>query len=175
MPYKYGFLLRRHPAILMDQMDTSIQANRRDIVALRNRPSLLLNNMGTRLSALLLIAGLGLTINGYSQPFLTNGLVAYYPFNGNANDATGHGNDGTVVGATLAADRFGTPNRAYSFNGANSMILLPDTLFGATDAAWTISVWITTNGPGHWTEQKVFTAVQHKSWVNFEFSTNSLD
>jgi hypothetical protein len=29
------------------------------------------------------------------------GLVAYYPFNGNANDASGNGNNGTVYGATL--------------------------------------------------------------------------
>jgi len=26
-----------------------------------------------------------------SPPFLTNGLVAYYPFNGNANDESGQG------------------------------------------------------------------------------------
>jgi hypothetical protein len=35
----------------------------------------------------LVIVGLGLAVNAYSQSFLTNGLVAYYPFNGNANDA----------------------------------------------------------------------------------------
>jgi hypothetical protein len=31
----------------------------------------------------------------------TNGLVAYYPFNGNANDESGNGNNGVVYGATL--------------------------------------------------------------------------
>jgi hypothetical protein len=31
----------------------------------------------------LLIVGIGIAANGYSQSFLTNGLVAYYPFNGN--------------------------------------------------------------------------------------------
>ena len=39
--------------------------------------------------------------------FETNGLVAYYPFNGNANDASGNGNNGTVNSITLSADRFG--------------------------------------------------------------------
>jgi hypothetical protein len=34
-----------------------------------------------------------------------DGLVAWYPFNGNANDESGNGNDGTVNGATLTADR----------------------------------------------------------------------
>jgi gliding motility-associated-like protein len=50
---------------------------------------------------------------------LQNGLVAYYPFCGNANDATGNGNNGTVFGATLTTDRFGLANRAYSFVQGN--------------------------------------------------------
>ena len=32
------------------------------------------------------------------QADVTNGLAAYYPFSGNANDASGNGNTGTVVG-----------------------------------------------------------------------------
>jgi hypothetical protein len=53
----------------------------------------------------------------------TNGLVGWWPFNGNANDESGNGNHGTVNGATLAADRFGNPAKAYSFDG-NSKINL---------------------------------------------------
>ncbi len=53
---------------------------------------------------------------------LTAGLVAYYPFNGNANDESGNGNNGTVYGATLATDRFGNANKAYDFNGINNFI-----------------------------------------------------
>lgn len=52
----------------------------------------------------------------------TNGLVGYWPFNGNANDESGNGNNGTVSGATLTADRFGYLNSAYSFNGLNNYI-----------------------------------------------------
>jgi hypothetical protein len=37
----------------------------------------------------------------------TNGLVGYWPFNGNANDESGNGNNGTVNGATLTSDRNG--------------------------------------------------------------------
>ena len=72
---------------------------------------------------------------------LTDGLVAYYPFNGNANDATGNGHDGTVSGATLTADRFGNPNSAYSFDGIDDHI-------GVTYAdafqlpSLTLSVWV---------------------------------
>jgi uncharacterized protein (TIGR02145 family) len=47
----------------------------------------------------------------------TDGLVAWYPFNGNANDESVFGNDGTVVGATLTTDRFGSANSAYNFDG----------------------------------------------------------
>lgn len=54
----------------------------------------------------------------------TNGLVGYWPFNGNANDESGNGNNGTVNGATLTADRFGIANKAYSFNGLNNNIVL---------------------------------------------------
>ena len=42
----------------------------------------------------------------------TNGLVGYWPFNGNANDESGNGNNGTVNGATLTTDRFGNSNSA---------------------------------------------------------------
>ncbi len=44
---------------------------------------------------------------------LNNGLVGYWPFNGNANDESGNGNNGTVNGATLRADRSGTLSSAY--------------------------------------------------------------
>jgi hypothetical protein len=53
---------------------------------------------------------------------ITTGLVAYYPFNGNANDESGNGNNGTVYGATLSTDRFGNPNSAYYFDGINDYI-----------------------------------------------------
>jgi len=74
-----------------------------------------------------------------SQTFLTNGLVAYYPFDGNANDASGNGNNGQVHGAQLAVDRFESPNSAYSFNGTNAFILLTNSFQLPGD--WTISAW----------------------------------
>ena len=55
----------------------------------------------------------------------TNGLVGWWPFNGNANDESGNGNNGTVNGATLTSDRLGTTNTAYSFSGNNSFIEIP--------------------------------------------------
>jgi len=51
-----------------------------------------------------------------------NGLVGWWPFNGNANDESGNGNHGTVNGATLTADRFGNVNQAYGFDGVDDSI-----------------------------------------------------
>jgi hypothetical protein len=52
----------------------------------------------------------------------TNGLVGWWPFSGNAIDSSGNGNNGTVNGATLTADRNAVANSAYSFDGVNDYI-----------------------------------------------------
>jgi hypothetical protein len=51
-----------------------------------------------------------------------NGLVGWWPFNGNAKDASGNGNDGVVNGATLTTDRFGVAASAYNFDELNDYI-----------------------------------------------------
>jgi hypothetical protein len=90
---------------------------------------------------LLCIVGIFIAANSHAQTFLTNGLVAYYPFNGNANDEVGT-NDGTVFAATLTSDRFGNPNHAYSFNGTNSYIQCPDTGLPSGNAPRTVTFWM---------------------------------
>jgi Concanavalin A-like lectin/glucanases superfamily len=94
----------------------------------------------TVLTVSVLIVGLGLAVNGYSQSFLTNGLVAYYPFNGNAHDASGNGHDGTNHGGVLVPDRFGYPNQAYLFGGPAAYITAP---FSSSvfNGDFTVSVW----------------------------------
>src|SRR5450631_3327069 len=82
-----------------------------------------------------------LLTNANAQSFLTNGLVAYYPFNGNANDASGSGINGTVNGATLTQDRFGIANAAYSFNGANNYISFAGVPTSQVDN-WTMTAWV---------------------------------
>ena len=56
--------------------------------------------------------------NGDPKPpdFLKKGLVAYYPFNGNAKDESGNGHDGEVTGATLCTNRFGKADSAFAFD-----------------------------------------------------------
>ena len=50
----------------------------------------------------------------------TNGLIGWWPFNGNANDESGNGNNGTVNGATLTNDRFSNLNSAFQFNRSSA-------------------------------------------------------
>ncbi|MFA6923079.1 MAG: LamG-like jellyroll fold domain-containing protein [Bacteroidales bacterium] len=74
-----------------------------------------------------------------------NGLVACYPFNGNANDESGNGNNGTVHGATLASDRFGNSNSAYDFDGTDDFILVnnsPSLESIENNNAVSITTWI---------------------------------
>lgn len=70
----------------------------------------------------------------------TNGLVAYYSFNGNANDESGNGNHGIVHGATSTSDKFSNPNSAYWFDGIDDYIQLPISIIDGQEG--TISCWI---------------------------------
>jgi hypothetical protein len=96
---------------------------------------------------------LAITIFGLAQVTLgqtipsnvpTNGLVGWWPFNGNANDASGNGNNGTVDGATLIKDRNSNSNSAYRFDGINDFIQCSKTgPLGQTN--FTISFWLSTS------------------------------
>ena len=55
---------------------------------------------------------------------LLPGPIAYYPFNGNADDESGNNHDGLVNGPTLTTDRFGNADSAYNFDGINDYIAL---------------------------------------------------
>lgn len=93
-----------------------------------------------------LVVFLGLTYCQFAQTPLDSALIACYPFSGNANDLTGNGNNGTVNGAVLTADRFGNPNAAYSFNGVNQNIAIPGFNAQITSNEHSISFWATATG-----------------------------
>ena len=84
-------------------------------------------------------------ISNAAPATLNEGLLAYYPFNGNANDESGNNRNATVYGATLAIDRNGLSNTAYSFNGTNNYINIPLTS-PLTGTSGTINTWIKSNG-----------------------------
>lgn len=78
----------------------------------------------------------------------TNGLVAWYPFNGNANDLSGNNLNANVVGATLTTDRNNGVSKAYDFDVANASFgLQNDEVFVPYSSLMnvsniTVSVWL---------------------------------
>jgi len=89
---------------------------------------------------------------GVSEPLITtqtttanmpiDGLIAYYPFNGNANDESGNNYNGIVTGASLSTDRKGNNNNAYSFSGLSNYISISSVPILQTI---TICIWIESN------------------------------
>jgi len=72
-----------------------------------------------------------------------------YPFSGNANDASGNGDNGTVQSAaTLTTDRFGNANSAYSFNGSSQYISTASGSASPGPQNFSISVWFKTSTAG---------------------------
>jgi hypothetical protein len=76
---------------------------------------------------------------------LNEGLIAYYPFNGNANDESGNGLDGTVNGATLTVDQFGSVDSAYDFDGTDDYIKINNNALFEVSSL-TISAWVKWTG-----------------------------
>ena len=84
--------------------------------------------------------------NIYSQVNPNAGLVAWYPFNGNANDESGNHNDPVFNNATLTIDRFGNANSAYHFNGVNNYMRIPNRPVINMDNQITLSAWVRPTG-----------------------------
>jgi hypothetical protein len=102
---------------------------------------------------------------------LENGLVAYYPFNGNTNDESGNDNNGTVIEATLTQDRFGNANSAYSFDGLNDSIVISHSssldFDGMTDS-YTISLWVKNSADP--TGSRIMEKWDENTWTPYPFS-----
>jgi hypothetical protein len=86
-----------------------------------------------------------------ARPFINNdSLIAFYPFNGNANDESGNNHNGSVVGAILTNDRFNQSGKAYNFlyNGFSSdRIEVSGTSdFNFATGGFSISAWIKFSG-----------------------------
>jgi hypothetical protein len=73
-----------------------------------------------------------------------NGLVGWWPFNGNANDESGNGNNGTVNGAALVSDRSGNPNASYNFNGVSNSVFISNSILPYSPMSSTFSFWFNT-------------------------------
>ena len=83
-----------------------------------------------------------LTFNSFAQ-ISVDSLVAYFPFNGNADDFRDYNNNGEVNGAILTSDRFGRENSAYLFNGINDFIGVKSApQLNNISESITISAWV---------------------------------
>lgn len=75
----------------------------------------------------LVLIALFISSTTIAQVNLNKGLIAYYPFNGNAKDESGNGHDPIFNNAVLTKDRFGNKQSAYFFNGKSSYIKIKNT------------------------------------------------
>jgi len=96
-----------------------------------------------KIVGVLFVFGVIVMFSGVAFADLNQGLVAYYPFNGNANDESGNGNNGAVSGATLTDDKNGNSNSAYSFDGVDDYIQVPhnDSFNINPTTGFTVALW----------------------------------
>ncbi len=81
-----------------------------------------------------------------AQVNLKEGLQAYYPFSGNANDESGNNNNPVINNATITADRFGNPKSAWHFNGIYQYIRIPNSPSLNFGNQITLSAWVRPTG-----------------------------
>ena len=103
--------------------------------------------MKTQILLLLLIVFSKCTLSQVPSYIPSNGLLCWYPFNGNANDESGNSHHGISNGATLTMDRFGNANEAYSFNGMNTEIRVPNSSALNLTGDFSISIWFKSINP----------------------------
>jgi hypothetical protein len=108
-----------------------------------------------------------LALQAQAQVFLTRGLVAFYPFSGDANDQSGYGNNPLANSASLTYDRFARTNAAYVFAGAQTIqYASPAQIQAVTNL--TVSCWIQTTNYASSFHGLVCKATPTGSWVGFQ-------
>lgn len=103
---------------------------------------------------------------------LQQGLIAYYPFNGNAADESGNGYDLSVQGAAMTSNRFGQSQRAYSFNGASDYMVIPQITKADSLRNFTISVWVNPESIDHNSILSFLSREPHicRNYMGFDFN-----
>jgi chitodextrinase len=111
------------------------------------------------------------------------GLIAWYKFDGNANDATPYANHGATGGNPIyeaVTHPNGTGNQAIKFDGVQDSVLMPNAVQLISDYA-TVSFWIRPDAVsvdaeayvidfGHWSQRYKISLPQHLKIV---WTTNS--
>ena len=81
-------------------------------------------------------------LSGLPISNINNGMVAYYPFDGNAQDMSGNENHGIVIGAKPTSDRYGNYNMAYAFDGVDDYIKLNNPKILGNIPKFSIFTWV---------------------------------
>ena len=89
-------------------------------------------------------------------------IIAWYPFEGNASDISGHQLNGTVFGAKLTSDTLGNPSAAYFFDGINDHIRVANDAILNFNKGITVSLFATPQLIG----DKERFLISHGSWQN---------
>jgi hypothetical protein len=97
--------------------------------------------MKKKITIVILLAIIGLS--SFAQVKLDSGLVAYYPFNGNANDASGNCHNGTASNVVFDS-LYGIKGEGIYANGINSIINFSEKILPQSGDL-SISVWTKTN------------------------------
>ena len=102
-----------------------------------------------RLFTLLLAASCFTAVGQVPDYVPTDGLVAWYPFNGNAADESGNGNDGVAVDVEDSEDRFGHSNAAFFFSSAGCQPRVDAQIdMTSVQSEMTFSFWMSRSGNG---------------------------
>jgi hypothetical protein len=96
-------------------------------------------------SVIVIVALLGASVapicgQGYFGSAVSRGLVAYYPFEGNADDQSGNGNHGTNNGATFVSGVSG--GRALELDGKADYVLAPVNINPEVMPQLTMTAWV---------------------------------
>lgn len=101
-------------------------------------------------SSAVVVGMFAMLVAGWATPVaavdLTRGLLAYWPLDGDAQDASGYGNHGTVYGATPTAGITGAPGTAYSLDGVDDYIDIGPGV--KPPLPLSISLWFQDRDPG---------------------------
>ena len=99
---------------------------------------------------------------------IKTGLKGYYPLDGNAKDRSGNNNNGVLYSAVQASGKFGNPNRAYSFDGVNQKVSIPNSIDLQIPGDFTLSLWINVSQLPNLNEPSLKQSwfIQKSSWVN---------
>lgn len=119
--------------------------------------------------------------NGKIVPIAASSIVAYWKFNGNANDSSGNGHTGTpeagpvglaaVPGPVpnLTNDRFGTANSAYHFSGGGNIDIPYSPALNPT--AMSVSLWVRQDTAGRTDHPNDCYMVSLSRWNGWKFQT----